>query len=340
MRIVVTGATGNVGTSLLGALATEEAVTEVVGIARRVPEAAFAKTRFVSADVARSALEQHFAGAQAVVHLAWRIQSSHDEDELEQANVEGSRRVFEAAVRAGVRSLIYASSVGAYSPGPEDPRQRVAESWPTLGVAGSLYSRQKAAVERMLDRFEDDHPGLRVARLRPALIFKQPAAAHIRGLFLGRLVPRWLFDPRFLKIVPDHPRFRFQAVHSADVADAYRRALIGSAAGAFNIAAEPILDSRALADLLRAKRVRLGPRTLRALAAVSWRLRLQPADPGWIDLCFSAPMLDCSRAHSELGWAPRQSATQALLELLEGLRQGSTFDTPPLASSAADAHAR
>ncbi len=332
MRIVITGATGNVGTSLLDVLAAEERVQEIVGIARRLPKAAFAKTTFVDADVRSAALEPLFAGADVVVHLAWRIRSSHDEHELTSTNVEGSRRVFEASARAGVRALVYASSVGAYSPGPAEPQELVGESWPVRGVKGSIYSQHKAAVERVLDDFEARQPAIRVVRLRPALIFKRSAAAHIRELFLGPLVPRWLFDERFVKVVPEHPRFRFQAVHASDVADAYRRAIVGQARGAFNIAAWPILDSEKLAGLFRAKRVRVGPRALRTLAAVTFRLHLQPAEPGWIDLCFSAPMLDCSRALGLLDWAPRMSGVQALLELFDGLRQGSSFDTPPLAA--------
>ena len=94
MRIVVTGATGNVGTSVLEALARDERVDEIVGIARRRPEWTNPKTRFVTADVAEADLRPHFAGADAVIHLAWLIQPSRDERELERVNVRGSRKVF------------------------------------------------------------------------------------------------------------------------------------------------------------------------------------------------------------------------------------------------------
>src|SRR4051812_14199711 len=132
MRIAVTGATGNVGTSLLTALAGEPEVESVLGIARRRPQAVFPKTTWAEADVVTADLEPLFAGADAVVHLAWKIQPSRDEAALRATNVEGSRRVFDAAARAGVSTLVYASSVGAYSPGPKD--RAVPESWPTGGI--------------------------------------------------------------------------------------------------------------------------------------------------------------------------------------------------------------
>src|SRR5919201_5229305 len=128
MRIVVTGATGNVGTSVLRALAQDERVEEIVGVARRLPEWANPRTRWVSADVERDDLASTFKGADAVIHLAWLIQPSRDEAELERVNVRGSRRVFETAARAGVKTLVHASSVGVYSPGPK--HEPVDESWP------------------------------------------------------------------------------------------------------------------------------------------------------------------------------------------------------------------
>src|SRR4051794_18340860 len=128
MRVVVVGATGNVGTSVLHALASEPSVDSVLGVARRLPPVDFPKTEWAEADVRSSPLEPLFSGADAVVHLAWLIQPSRREDVTHAVNVEGSARVFAACGRAGVGSLVYASSVGAYSPGPKD--RAVDESWP------------------------------------------------------------------------------------------------------------------------------------------------------------------------------------------------------------------
>src|SRR5215210_2233673 len=99
---VVTGASGNVGTSVLQALARDERVTEIVGLARRLPRWRNPRTRWVQADVAATPLEPVFRGADVVIHLAWLIQPSRDEDQLEAVNVVGSRRVFEAAAAARV----------------------------------------------------------------------------------------------------------------------------------------------------------------------------------------------------------------------------------------------
>jgi UDP-glucose 4-epimerase len=332
MRVVVLGATGNAGTSLLEALATEAQVEEIVAVARRRPVRAYPRTHFVQADIVRSELEPIFRGADVVVHLAWLIQPGRDESVTHAVNVAGSERVFRAAVQTGVPAIVYASSVGAYSPGPKD--RLVDESWPTGGIRTSFYSRHKAAVERQLDRLESDRPELRVVRMRPGLIFKREAASGIRRLFAGPLLPGWLVRERLIPVVPDIPRLRFQAVHSLDAGDAYRRAVLSDARGAFNLAADPVLDPAELAAMLHAKRVRIPARALRAAAAVTFALHLQPTEPGWVDMALAVPLLDSGRARRELGWEPRRSATAALAELMEGMRSGSDLDTPPLARGA------
>jgi nucleoside-diphosphate-sugar epimerase len=329
MRVVVVGASGNVGTSVLRALAAEPRVDSVLGIARRTPRQRFPKTEWRSADIARSPLRPLFQDADAVIHLAWLIQPGRDKQLLYAVNVEGSARVFRAAAAARVPTLVYASSVGAYAPGPKD--HGVDESWPTTGIQSSFYSRHKAEVERLLDRFESERPDTRVVRLRPALIFKREAASGIRRLFAGPLLPNVVVQRRLIPVIPAHERLVFQAVHSYDVGEAYRLALVNDDAhGPFNIAADPVLDPGELARALSARPLRVPAALLRGGAALSYRLRLQPSEPGWVDMGLAAPGMAPTRARVELGWEPRRSSSEALLDLIEGMREGAGLDTPPL----------
>jgi|SRR5215218_381998 len=328
MRVVVTGATGNVGTSVLQALAQDASVDEVVGVARRKPTLVMPKTTWIAADVVEDDLESVFRGADCVVHLAWLIQPSRDQRLLQAVNVEGSSRVFQAVRAARVPALVYASSVGAYSRGPKD--RQVDESWPTEGIESAYYSRQKAAVERILDRFEAEAPGTRVVRLRPALIFKRDAASEIRRLFAGPFLPNPLVRRALIPVVPRAERLVFQAVHSHDVGEAYRLAIVGDVRGAFNIAADPVLDAEALGNALGARPIPVHAGALRAAAAVSWWMRLQPTAPSWVDMALGVPLMDTARARTELGWRPRYRADEALVDLLHGMRDGAAYDTPPL----------
>jgi UDP-glucose 4-epimerase len=328
MRVVITGATGNVGTSLLRSLEKEPAVTSIVGIARRVPQSSFPKTEWQAADVSRTDLVPLFEGADAVVHLAWLIQPSRDLRMIRETNVLGSRRVMEAVRQAKVPVLLYASSIGAYSPGPKD--RAVDESWPVNGVPTSFYSRHKAEVESLLDKFEQAAPDVRVVRFRKALIFKSEAATEIRRLFFGPFLPTSLVRPGRVPVLPNLRGVRFQCVHSYDVGEAYRRALLSEVRGPFNIAADPVLDLKMVARVMKARSLPVPRPLVRLGADLTWRLRLQPSPPGWLDLAAECPIMDATRAGQELGWQPDYSAIDALMDLIGGLNRQDGVPTPPL----------
>jgi UDP-glucose 4-epimerase len=330
MRIVVTGATGNLGTSVLAALEAEPDVQSVLGLARRLPEVSWPKAEFAAVDITDPSadLAGRFRGADAVVHLAWAIQPGRDLRSLWRTNVEGTAAVLRAASAAGAGAVVVASSVGAYSAGPKD--RPVDESWPTHGVATSSYSRQKAYVERMLDTFEAEQPGVRVVRFRPALLLKGDAASEVLRLFVGPFLPPSVLGRRLVPLFPASAGLRFQVAHSLDAGAAFARAAVAPVRGAFNLAADPVLDGPALAGILHARTVPVPPAMLRAAAALTFHARLQPTDPGWVDLVLAIPVLDTTRARRELGWVPRFAATDAVTEILDGFRHHAGMGTAPL----------
>ena len=71
-------------------------------------------------------------------------------------------------------------------------------------------------------------------------------------------------------------------------------------------------------------------RVARGLAAIAWRARLQPTSPDWTDLGLGVPLLDCTRARDELGWAPRHEGVATVVELMHGLADRAAGATPPL----------
>ncbi|MEU1186300.1 SDR family oxidoreductase [Streptomyces sp. NPDC005859] len=329
-KVVVTGATGNVGTSVVRLLSEDPDVATVRGLARRIPDWSPPKTEWTAVDLAsgRADLADAFAGADAVVHLAWAFQPTHDPAATWRTNVLGSIRVFEAVAAAHVPVLVHASSVGAYSPGPKD--HAVDESWPTHGWPDAAYCREKAYLERTLDTFERDHPETRVVRMRPAFLFKRESASEQRRIFGGRFLPGPIARPELLPFLPDVPGLRVQALHTDDAAEAYRLALRTDVRGPFNLAAEPTVDAELLGEMFGARPVRLPRTAARSAIAAAWGLHLLPASPHLFDAVLRLPLMDCARARVELGWHPRHTATEVLEEFLLGLRSGEGEATEPL----------
>ena len=274
MRVVVTGATGNVGSSLLSVLGAEPAVTEIIGIARRPPTTRAVKVQWAGIDVAVDDLDPIVDRADAVVHLSWLIQPSRDRRAMWATNVVGTRRVVDAVARSRVPVLIAASSVGACSPARDG--RLVDESWPVDGVPESTYSWQKALEERTLDALAARRPACRVVRLRPALIFKRGSARHVRNLFIGRLLPRRLIAVDSVLRAVERLPIPIQVVHADDVAAAIHRGLFADVSGPFNLAAPGIIgrpdgrNSDAVANVVK------------PIVAAAWRARLVPVDPGLV----------------------------------------------------------
>ncbi|MEU2599518.1 SDR family oxidoreductase [Streptomyces hirsutus] len=330
-RVVVTGATGNVGTSLVRLLSEDSEAEWVRGVARRTPDWSPPKTEWHAVDLAseRADPTEVCRGATAVVHLAWAFQPTHDPASTWRTNVLGSMRMFEAAAAAGVPTLVHASSVGAYSPGPKD--RAVDESWPTHGWPDAAYCREKAYLERALDVFVRDHPEVRVVRMRPAFLFKRESASEQRRIFGSRFLPGPVARPDLLPFLPDVPGLTVQALHTDDAARAYRLAVHSAGArGAFNLAADPVVDIGLLAEMLGLRPVRLPRTAARSAVAAAWGLRLLPASPHLFDAVLRLPLMDCSRARAELGWRPEYTATEVLREFLDGLRHGAGADTAPM----------
>ncbi|MBK0419030.1 NAD-dependent epimerase/dehydratase family protein [Leucobacter sp. CSA1] len=341
MRVAVVGASGNSGTAVLRALEETPEVDSVLGIARRMPDtevpphsgcewAAIDIAAASSEEEAERSLTEAFAGADAVVHLAWLVQPNSNRELLRRVNVDGTARVARAAAAAGVRQLVVASSVGAYSPASGLDRRD--ENWPATGVRTSHYSVDKAAQERVLDEFEAAHPDIVVTRLRPALIFQADAAYEIQRYFLGRWLPLQALDTVKPPVLPLPKGLRgVQAVHAEDAGRAYAAAVVKRAPGAFNICADDILGPQDLADIVDHGRfIELPARLTRAFLFGAHKAKLVAADEGWIDMALAVPMMDNARAKAELGWEPRYTAAQALEDLLRGMIEGRGTGSLPL----------
>ncbi|WP_433508193.1 NAD-dependent epimerase/dehydratase family protein [Pseudonocardia halophobica] len=328
MRIVVTGATGNIGTAVLRRLARED--HELVGVARRVPAGPVAggqPAAWRSLDLTRAsaeALVRVLAGADAVVHLAWGFQPSHDLRYLRELGVGGTRRVVAAAAAARVPHLVHMSSIGAYSPRRDDTP--VDETWPTDGVPTSRYSRHKAAAERILDGAEGALPT--VTRLRPGIVGQHAAGSALLRYGVPGLVPARALA--WLPVLPLDRRLAIPVVHADDVADAVARVLDRRAAGAFNLAADPPLTAPDIARVLGAPLVHVPSAALRPAMAAAWHLRLQQVDTGWLDMAFALPLIDSTRARTELGWSPTKDAVAVFREVVDGMRTAASGPTAVL----------
>lgn len=328
MRIVITGASGNVGTALLLRLGGDR--HELVGVSRRRPPdaAPYTWAQWHSVDIgsapAVQQLTEAFDGADAVVHLAWRLQAQQrGRAEMARTNRDGTAAVVAAARAAGIGHLVHMSSIGAYSPGAGHP---VDESWPTDGIRSSDYSLDKVAAERTV---RDGASGLPVSVVRPSFILQDAAASEIHRYFLGPLVPRQVIRPVLIGRAPVPAQLAIQVVHTDDVADALARIVEQHAVGAFNVAADPVITRDRWREMFGHVGPDLSPAVLRRGADLTYRLRMHRTEPSWLDLAFQLPTLTCEPLRG-LGWSALRPGPQVLTDFVAALGRGAGRPGPLL----------
>src|SRR5947209_9107991 len=153
LTVAVTGPTGTFGFGLMPLLEDEPKVGKVIGIARRPfdpAEHGWTKLTYRQGDVRDpEALEQAFANADVVVHLAFMITGNASAETIRQINVEGTLNAYRAARAAKAKRFVYASSVAAYGFHRDNP-VGMAEDWPVRPADRLFYAQEKAELEQLL----------------------------------------------------------------------------------------------------------------------------------------------------------------------------------------------
>jgi nucleoside-diphosphate-sugar epimerase len=329
--VAITGASGNVGTALLRRLTAPAAgVAEVRGLARRIPPqvAPYDGVRWFSADLgtpeSAAVLAEFLDGVDVVIHLAWALQPGREPDRLRLVNVDGTRRVAQAAVAAGVRQVVHVSSIGAYAAGAVG--QKVTEDWPTTGIPSAQYSRDKSETERVVRQVVGRPSGPVLSVVRPTLVLQPQAASEIGRYFLGPLLfgAARVLPGSVAQVLPlPLPNLAVSFVHADDVADALERIADRRAPGPFNIAAEPVLDAGGIAKALGSRRIPVPAFAVRAALHAAFAAHLVPTEPGWLDMGVSLPAQDTSRARKLLDWAPFHRSDEVLAQFVAALGAGT-----------------
>ena len=323
LTVAVTGPTGTFGFGLMPLLEADGRVTRVVGVARRPFDAAaqgWTKMAYRQGDVRDpAALEEAFAGADVVVHLAFLIVGG-DRETTRSINIEGTLNTFRAAAAAGARRFVYASSVAAYGFHPDNP-VGMTEEWPTRPAARLFYAQEKAELEALLAEEAAAHPEIDLYLLRPPIVVGPHAVGgkSLPGLLnpLAALVERGRrrMPVRVPVVVPDLP---IQFIHEEDVGRALVQCVVAAGPpGSYNIAADDVLSMVDVARELGLLPIRAPGAPARALAGLAARLPL-PSSAQWVEAASHPAIMDISKARSELDWSPRISARQALRESVDG----------------------
>lgn len=337
LTVAVTGPTGDIGRAFLHVLESSPQVGRVIGMARRPfdPTAeGLHKLEYVQGDILdREAVARLVDGADVVVHLAFLIFGSPKESW--KINIDGSRNVFQAALDAEARRLVYASSVAAYGFHEDNP-DLLTEDVPARGSEEQPYSAQKAELEALLEELAEGR-STDIYVFRPCIVAGPTALSLIERIPYVQLAEKLPAPIRKLAsaipllrpVIPD-PGIPLQLVHEEDVGHALLAAVLGKGEpGVYNLAAEGEISLSDLARALGWYSIPIPELAVDATARIISRLPLLPVEKTWLNAVKVPVLMDTTRARNKLGWDPSHDALETLAATIHGAREAGLLAGRP-----------
>ncbi len=319
-RVLVTGATGFVGTSLMARLAAEPGF-EAVGVDLRAPAQPYKAptVRFEQADLRDEAsLERIFAEFRptAVVHLASIVNPppGMTREDMREIDVGGTERVVRLCLAHGVSHLTVTTSGAAYGYHADNPAW-LDEDCAIRGNVEFAYSDHKRQIEELLVTARAEHPELAQLLLRPGTILGKSVGNQITALFA---------KPRVLGVVGYDSPFVF--IWDEDVVEIIVRGLRDEKTGCFNLAGDGAMSMREIAAALGKPYMPIPAWALRAALTVLHPLGVVPYGPEQVGFLQHRPVLSNARLKAGFGYTPRYTSAEAFAELLRAqpnLRAGA-----------------
>lgn len=297
--VAITGVGGLIGRRLVAQLTAREDITRLIGIDHVLPPGfGSSKLTVRRADVRDPGLDVALQDAEVLIHLAFQVDPLHDEAAMWAVNVAGTRNVCSAAARAGVRHLVYLSSVVAYGAHPDNDVP-LTEDAPLRGTPGFNYAEHKAEVEAWLASWSPT-TDLDVTVLR---------VAPVLGPGVHNVVSRLFESPRLPVIKGHRPPLQF--VHVDDVVTAIVHVVDGRLTGAYNVAAPGWLSLDEVTAIVGRRTVEVPEEVAVSGAAQLWRLGLGDQPPGLVQHLMHPFVVDPGRLLAT-GWQPVWSNRDAL----------------------------
>jgi UDP-glucose 4-epimerase len=303
--LAVTGVSGFLGQRLLRRLNADPSVGRIVGLDVRDPARRTSKLEHHRVDIAGHDLKPLLEQVETLVHLAAVVDPIVDDRLMARVNVEGTRRVLEAAADVGVRKVVRVSTAAAYGAWPTNPLP-ITEDRPLRPNPGFGPALQAAETERLLRVWHEDHPGVVVTTLR---------AAPMLGAGASHLWSRLICAPGRLRVRGEEAPV--QVVHVDDVVTAIELVAREDHAGVFNVACEGWLEAEDASVLLPAPAMPAIPGDiLRRSLARLWSSGIVELPPAVVPY-LTYPWVIASDRLRAIGWEPAHSNEETILETLD-----------------------
>ena len=308
--VAVTGCSGYIGSRLLRYMDGSDWAARILGIDLNPPRYQTPKMDFHRLDVRDPRLADLFVrnGVEKVVHLAFIVNPLHDDRLMHDIDVNGTRNVLAATAACGARHLVIASSSSAFGAFPDNPEWLTEKDHPRR-MTNYTYASDKYEVEMICRLFKDDHPGVKVALVRPCIVY----GPNVDN-YLSRFIVRLPFFPAIDGVKPE-----MQFVHEDDAAEVFLRVVEKEAVGYFHAVGEGTINAAEIARMAGKPIIPLPAKIAFPALDLLWKLHapLIEGPSGMLDFIRYRWTASDELTREALGLGPRMHSRDVVRLMLE-----------------------
>lgn len=257
-----------------------------------------------------------------VAHFGWWFNPTHYLAKQRKVNVEGTKNVLISAALSGVvEHIVYTGSTTAYGQIPENDHPLKEDEWENhilkrLSTA-YLYSRQKAEVDLISQKFRSNFPGINVFWTRAPIVLGENTPNNIVSYVAKS---PFTFGRYMFKVEGCDPQMQFLSEY--DMTQVLYRATMERWSGPVNVAGTGTLPYSEVIKLLGRKQIELPADALYKLCDIGWKVRvgdrsLLKFPSSLIDMIRYPWVGDISLLKNKYKYEPRYSSVDAIMQFKE-----------------------
>ncbi|MHA1973103.1 MAG: NAD-dependent epimerase/dehydratase family protein [Candidatus Hodarchaeales archaeon] len=310
MKVAITGVSGYLGLKLLEYLESSGKVEKIIGLDLRKPPE-FKKLTFYKIDIRDTKVAEIFKDEEVeiVVHLAFIVKELRNRKKMRSIDIEGTQNVLNAIKQTpSIRKFIVLSSVSAYGAHP-DNSEMLTESSPIRGELNKFqYARDKAEMDRLVQKFIHSHPGVSVTMFRPTFVMG-PNVDNFFSFYIEKfpIVP-----------ISRDSRGKFQLIHEEDMKNLMIQAIEEEIPGIYNAAAPGSVTYIDLLKLAGKRYIKLPNFVVYPAANLLWWLGIAGASGQQIDFIRFSYVEDTSRLQEKFKYSFHYNTIETFIDYLKG----------------------
>ena len=285
-------------------------ISSIIGVDVKPPASHFKKLDFHSMEIRNPELVNLFIKKEVkkVIHLAFILNTIYGEVLMHAVNVGGTMNAMATAVACHARHLVVASSTTVFLIPCASPRWSREDASPDSRSA-LTYVKDKIAVELLVRDFREVNPGIRVAVVRPSIVYGPNVNNYISRYFTRM--------PFIMTVGRERPDMQF--VHEDDVAEVFREVVRQEAEGYFHAVGADTVNLAQIARMYGKRIVGLPEWVVFPLVDLLWKIHfpLNEGPSAALDGIRYPWVVLGEQTHKVLGLGQRRSGEEVVRCMLE-----------------------